>query len=45
VIHISSAAHTGFLVSTTPPIFIGKLFGKKVVLNYHAGQAEEHLRD
>lgn len=45
VIHVSSAANTGFLVSTTPPIFIGKLFGKKVVLNYHAGQAEEHLRD
>lgn len=45
VIHVSSAADTGFVLSTTPPVIIGKLFGKKVVLNYHAGQAEEHLRD
>jgi glycosyltransferase involved in cell wall biosynthesis len=45
VIHVSSAAYTGFMLATMPPIFIGKLFGKKVVLNYHAGQAEEHLRD
>ena len=28
-----------------PPVFVGKLLGRKVVLNYHAGQAEEHLRD
>lgn len=45
VIHISSAASTGFMLATMPPIFIGKLFGKRVVLNYHAGQAEEHLRE
>lgn len=45
VIHVSCAAQTGFIISTMPPVFIGKLFGRKVVLNYHAGQAEEHLRD
>jgi glycosyltransferase involved in cell wall biosynthesis len=45
VIHVSSAAYTGFMLATMPPVFIGKLFGKKVVLNYHAGQAEEHLRE
>lgn len=45
VIHVSSAASTGFVLATTPPIIVGKLFGKRVVLNYHAGQAEEHLRD
>src|SRR5947209_7073775 len=45
IIHVSSAAYTGFILATMPPVFIGKLFGKKVVLNYHAGQAEEHLRD
>ena len=44
LIHISSAAHTGFILATTPPVVIGKLFGRRVVLNYHAGQAEEHLR-
>ena len=44
LIHVSSAAHTGFILATTPPVVIGKLFGRRVVLNYHAGQAEEHLR-
>jgi glycosyltransferase involved in cell wall biosynthesis len=45
VIHVSSAALSSFAMTTTPAILIGKMFGKKVVLNYHAGQAEEHLRD
>ncbi|MDX6693395.1 MAG: hypothetical protein QOF02_998 [Blastocatellia bacterium] len=45
VIHVSSAALSSFVMTTTPAVLIGKLFGKKVVLNYHAGQAEEHLRD
>jgi glycosyltransferase involved in cell wall biosynthesis len=45
VVHVSCAAYTGFIVSTMPPVFLARLFGKKVVLNYHAGQAEEHLRD
>lgn len=45
VIHVSSAASSSFVVTTTPAILVGKLFRKRVVLNYHAGQAEEHLRD
>jgi glycosyltransferase involved in cell wall biosynthesis len=45
IIHVSSAASSSFVVTTTPAILIGRLFGKRVVLNYHAGQAEEHLRD
>ncbi|MDT4965807.1 MAG: hypothetical protein QOJ64_544 [Acidobacteriota bacterium] len=45
VIHVSSAADTGFILAAMPPVFLGKLFRKKVVLNYHAGQAEDHLRD
>lgn len=43
IIHVSSAAYTGFILATMPPVFLGKLFGKRVVLNYHAGQAVEHL--
>ena len=45
LVHVSSAAHTGFILATMPPIIIGKLFRKCVALNYHAGQAEEHLRE
>ena len=45
IIHVSSAAYTGFILAAMPPVFIGKLFGKRVVLNYHAGQAVEHLSE
>ena len=44
VIHIFSASHLSFLIAPTPAILIGKLYGKKILLNYHSGQAEEHLR-
>src|SRR5829696_6191021 len=44
VIHIFSASHLSFLIAPTPAIFIGRLLGKKVLLNYHSGEAEDHLR-
>jgi glycosyltransferase involved in cell wall biosynthesis len=44
VIHIFSAAYLSFLIAPTPAILIGKLYGKKVLLNYHSGEAEDHLR-
>lgn len=42
VIHIFSAAHFSFLLAPTPAVLIAKLFGKKTILNYRAGQLEEH---
>ncbi|MGI8467693.1 MAG: glycosyltransferase family 4 protein [Pyrinomonadaceae bacterium] len=45
VIHIFSAGDTGFLISTTPAILIAKLFGKKTILHYHHGGAEQHLKN
>jgi len=44
VIHIFSAAYLSFLIAPTPAILIGKLYGKKILLNYHSGEAEDHLR-
>ena len=44
VIHVFSASYFSFLLAPTPAILIGKLYGKKVVLNYHSGEAEDHLR-
>ena len=44
VIHIFSAAYLSFLIAPTPAILIGRLYGKKVLLNYHSGEAEDHLR-
>lgn len=43
VIHIFSASYFSFILAPTPAILIAKLFGKKVLLNYHSGEAEDHL--
>jgi Glycosyltransferase len=43
LIQVFSASNTSYLISTLPPLFIGKLFGKKVILNYHSGEASDHF--
>lgn len=45
VVQIFSSGTTSYIISTLPALFAAKLFGKKVILNYHTGEAEEHLRD
>lgn|GEM_PF-57987 len=44
VVHIFSAAYSSFVIAPTPAILVAKLFRKKVVLNYHSGEAEDHLK-
>jgi glycosyltransferase involved in cell wall biosynthesis len=44
VIHIFSASYLSFLIAPTPAILAARLYGKKIVLNYHSGEAEDHLR-
>jgi glycosyltransferase involved in cell wall biosynthesis len=44
IIHVFSASYFSFLLAPTPAIFLARLFGKKVILNYHSGEAEDHLR-
>jgi len=44
VLHIFSASYLSFLLSPTPAILVGKLFGRKLLLNYHSGEAEDHLK-
>jgi glycosyltransferase involved in cell wall biosynthesis len=43
VLHIFSASYFSFVLAPTPAILAGKLYGKKIVLNYHSGEAEDHL--
>jgi glycosyltransferase involved in cell wall biosynthesis len=43
VIHIFSASYFSFVLAPTPAILISKLCGKQIVLNYHSGEAEDHL--
>ncbi len=42
-IHIFSASYWSFLIAPTPALLVGRLFGKRVVLNYHSGEADDHL--
>ncbi len=44
VLHVFSASYLSFVIAPTPAILAGKLFGKKVLLNYHSGEADDHLR-
>jgi glycosyltransferase involved in cell wall biosynthesis len=45
ILHVFSAAYFSFWWAPTPAILLGKLCGKKVILNYRDGQAEDHLRN
>jgi len=44
VLHLFSASYSSFLLAPAPAAIIGKLFGKRVILNYHSGEAEDHLQ-
>ena len=44
IVHTFSASYFSFLLAPTPAILIARLFGKKVILNYRSGEAEDHLR-
>lgn len=44
IVHTFSASYLSFLLAPAPAIIIARLFGKKVVLNYRSGEAEDHLR-
>jgi L-malate glycosyltransferase len=43
VAHVFSASYWSFLISPLPALLAGRLLGKRVILNYHSGEAEDHL--
>jgi glycosyltransferase involved in cell wall biosynthesis len=45
VIHIYSASYYSYLLCVAPIILLGRLYGKKVLVNYHSGEAEDHLEN
>ena len=45
VIHVFSASYYAYVLSAVPPILLGKLYGKKVILNYRSGEVEDHLQN
>lgn len=44
VVHIFSAAYWSFLIAPVPAMLAGRVFRKRVILNYHSGHAEKHLK-
>lgn len=44
VVHLFSASYWSFLLSQVPAIKAARRYAKPVILNYHSGEAEDHLR-
>ncbi len=44
VVHAFSASYTSFLLAPLPAIAVARALGRPLVLNYHSGQAPDHLR-
>src|SRR4030095_380230 len=44
VVHAFAASYTSFLLAPLPAVLVARLLGKPVVLNYHSGEAPDHLR-
>lgn len=43
VVHIFSASYWSFVLAPLPAILFARCLGKRVVLNYHSGEAADHL--
>ena len=43
IVHIFSASYYSYLLSAAPAILVARLFGKRCILNYRSGEAEDHL--
>src|SRR5579863_4313366 len=43
VAHVFSASYWSFLLAPVPALLAARLFGKRSVLHYHSGEAEDHL--
>jgi len=42
-VHIFSASYWSFLLAPVPAILAARLFSKRIILNYHSGEAGDHL--
>jgi glycosyltransferase involved in cell wall biosynthesis len=43
VVHVFSASYWSFLLAPVPAILAARRFGRRVILNYHSGEADDHL--
>ena len=45
VVHAFSPSYWAFLLGPVPAILVARAFGRATLLNYHSGEAEDHLRN
>ena len=45
ILHIFTAGLSSYTLWTIPALFLGRLFKKKLIVNYRDGQAEQHLTE
>jgi len=43
VVQVFSSATTGYIIATLPPLVVSKIYGKRIVLNYHSGELAHHI--
>ena len=43
VVHVFSGSYWSFLLAPVPAMLVGRCLSKPVVLNYHSGEADDHL--
>ena len=43
VVHAFSASYWSFLLAPMPALVLGQVFGKRTILHYHSGEADDHL--
>jgi glycosyltransferase involved in cell wall biosynthesis len=44
VVHVFSASYFSFLLAPLPAVLVARSLGKPVLLNYHSGEAPDHLK-
>lgn len=44
VVHVFSASYTSYAISALPAMLVGRQLGLPVLVNYHSGEAPDHLR-
>lgn len=45
VVHIFSASYWSFLLAPLPALVAARVFAKPSILNYHSGEADDHLKN
>jgi len=43
IVQVYAASYLSFFLVPTPTVLIAKLYGKRVIMHYHSGEAEDHL--